>query len=93
MGPLTKRQKCAQQQLQNSTNSRFKKLARIENHNSTEISNDSKIMMEDQDDFEILATLEVTEAAEMTNVTKEASQPSFPIKWNESEATSSQGKY
>ncbi|KAG2226938.1 hypothetical protein INT45_010217 [Circinella minor] len=91
MGPLTKRQKRAHEQLKNSTDGRFKKLACIEENNVTNVSNNSEISVED--DFEILAGLEVEEAPEVDGVLEEESKPSFPIKWKESEATSSRGKY
>ncbi|KAG2218004.1 hypothetical protein INT45_001547, partial [Circinella minor] len=91
MGPLTKQQKRVREQLKNSTNGRFTKLSRTEENNQPEILDDSETTVED--DFEILATLEVTEATESAEVIRENSKPIFPIKWNESEATSSRGKY
>ncbi|KAI7846884.1 hypothetical protein BDC45DRAFT_542421 [Circinella umbellata] len=91
MGPLTKQQKRVREQLKNSTNGRFTKLARTEEDNVTNVSNNSEISVED--DFEILAGLEVEEAPELEEVLEEDSKPSFPIKWKESEATSSRGKY
>lgn len=93
MSPLTKRQKRARQQLKNSPNGRFQKIIRIEESNSTKVSNDSGITTGAQDDLEILATSEVTEPIEMTNVIKEAVQPRFPIKWSQNKCTSSRGKY
>ena len=66
MGPLTKKQKRAREQLKNST----------------------------EDDFEILAALEVEEAPEVDDeVIEEDLKPSFPIKWKDSEATTSRAKY
>ncbi|KAG2222695.1 hypothetical protein INT45_013509 [Circinella minor] len=79
MGPLTKRQKRAHEQLKNSTDGRFKKLACTEENNVTDVSNNSEISVED--DFEILAGLEVEEAPEVDEVLEEDSKPSFPIKW------------
>ncbi|KAG2216159.1 hypothetical protein INT45_008919, partial [Circinella minor] len=91
MGPLTKKQKRAHEQLKNSTDGRFKKLARTIEHNITNVFNNSEISVED--DFQILAAFEVEEAPEIDEVLEKDSKPSFPIKWRESEATSSRGKY
>ncbi|KAG2216239.1 hypothetical protein INT45_002781 [Circinella minor] len=91
MGPLTKKQKHAREQLKNSTDGCFKKLARTEEHIITNVSNNLEISVED--DFQILAALEVEEIPEVDEVLEEDSKPSFPIKWKESEAKSSRGKY
>ena len=91
MGPLTKKQKCAREQLKNSNDGRFKKLAHREENNVTEISNNSEIPPED--DFEILAILEVDEEPELADIIVEDPKPIFPIKWDKSDNTSSRGKY
>ena len=91
MGPLTKQQKRVREQLKNSTNGRFTKLVRTEENNEHEILDDSETTVED--DFEILAALEVSEAIEPAEVIRDNTKPIYPIKWNESEASSSRGKY
>ena len=91
MGPLTKQQKRVREQLKYSTNGRFTKLPRTEENNVTETSNNSEIPLED--DFQILATLEVDEAPELDEVIIEDPKPIFPIKWDKSDNISSHGKY
>ncbi|KAG2216151.1 hypothetical protein INT45_008911 [Circinella minor] len=91
MGPLTKQQKRVREQLKYSTNGRFTKLPHTEEINVTDISSNSEISVEN--DFEIFTALEVEEEREVAKVIKEDLKPSFPIKWNESEASSSRGKY
>ncbi|KAG2207326.1 hypothetical protein INT45_012432 [Circinella minor] len=91
MGPLTKQQKRVREQLKYSTNGRFTKLPRTEENNVTETSNNSEIPLED--DFQILATLEVDEAPELDEVIIEDPKPIFPIKWDKSDNISSRGKY
>ncbi|KAI7853204.1 hypothetical protein BDC45DRAFT_536676 [Circinella umbellata] len=91
MGPLTKQQKRVREQLKNSTNGRFTKLVRTEENNEHKILDDSETTVED--DFEILAALEVSEAIEPAEVIRDNTKPIYPIKWNESEASSSRGKY
>ena len=91
MGPLTKKQKRACEQLKHSNDGRFKKLACREENNVPEISNNSEIPPED--DFQILATLEVDEEPELEDIIVEDPKPIFPIKWDKSDNTSSRGKY
>ncbi|KAI7846839.1 hypothetical protein BDC45DRAFT_576552 [Circinella umbellata] len=63
--PLTKEQKHAREQLKNLTDGHFQKLAHTEENIITKVSNNSEMPVED--DFEILAALEVEEAPEVND--------------------------